>query len=292
MRAQRPRPSLILLITAAACNLHSAAGRAEPLPRADGYRGILVRALDAGYRLTPFREFELPAGGGDGRPVLLLRHDLDHDLRSAERVGELEAELGVRSTYFIQTASEFYNLLAHENRRIVRRLADLGHEIGLHYEARRYVGPEGERNLVSDLRLLEDLGGRRVVSAAQHIPIDDGVVNLKPHIEHEAYEPRFMTVPPMTYISDSLMAWRQATPHELLERRASFQFLTHPETWIGDFADIDDALLSLLAGEVSAVHRRYRDVIGYYKRLLRERAERDRAFWQQRRSGNGNHRRP
>lgn len=258
---------------------------------ADGYRGILVRALDAGYRLTPFREFDPPADDSHGRPVLLLRHDMDHDLASAEKVGELEAALGVRSTYFIQTASALYNLLAPESRRIVRRLAELGHEVGLHYEARRYVGPEGERNLVADLRLLEDLCGQRVVSAAQHIPIDDGVVNLKPHIRHEAYEPRFMTAP-MTYISDSLMAWRQATPHDLLERRASFQFLTHPETWIGDFADIDDALLGLLADEVSAVHRRYRDLIGYYKRLLRERAERDRTFWQQRRPGNGNHRRP
>ena len=257
----------------------------------DGYRDILIRALDAGYRVTPFREFSLP-DDGRGRPVLLLRHDLDHDLGSAEKIGELEAGLGVRSTYFIQTASTFYNLLAPEGRRIVRRLAELGHEVGLHYEARRYVGPGGERNLVADLRLLEDLSGQRVVSAAQHIPIDDGVVNLKPYIEHEAYEPRFMTVPPMTYISDSLMAWRQATPHDLLERRASFQFLTHPETWTGDFADIDDALLSLLADEVSAVHRRYRDVMGYYKRLLRERAERDRTFWQQRRPGNGHHRRP
>lgn len=253
----------------------------------ESYRGILSRALDLGYRLTPFRDF---GEAGDGRPVVLLRHDLDHDLRSALTIGELEAGLGVGSTFFVQTACEFYNLLAPESRRIVRRLADLGHEIGLHYEARRYVGPEGERNLVADLRLLEDLAGHPIVSAAQHIPIDDGVVNLKPHVRHEAYEPRFMTAP-MTYISDSLMAWRQATPHDLLDQRASFQLLTHPETWTGAFAGIEDALLSLLAEEVSVLHRRYRDVIGYYKRLLRERSERDRAFWQRRRPGNGNHRR-
>src|SRR5262245_48037883 len=132
----------------------------------DGYRGILKRALDLGYRVVPFRSFEPPTD----RPVLLLRHDLDRPLRSVSTIGEIEAGLGIQSTYFVQTACEFYNLLSEENRRLLRDLGALGHEIGLHYEARRYLGADGERSLLSDLRLIEDLSGQKVRSASQHIP--------------------------------------------------------------------------------------------------------------------------
>jgi hypothetical protein len=192
-----------------------------------GYRDILERAASLGYRIVSFRDFALPPTG----PVLLLRHDLDRPLEAAALFGAIEAELGITSTYFVQTACDFYNLLSKDSRKIIAGLAAQGHEIGLHYESERYLGPKGERNLLGDLRLLEDLCGERIVSASQHIPIDNEQISLAAHLENEAYEPRF-TEPPMSYISDSLMVWRQATPYDLLEAKASFQFLTHPDTWM------------------------------------------------------------
>jgi hypothetical protein len=238
-----------------------------------GYRDILERAASLGYRIGSFRDFALPAN----RPVLLLRHDLDRPLEAAALFGTIEAELGISSTYFVQIACDFYNLLSNDSRTIITGLAAQGHEIGLHYESGRYLGPNGERNLSGDLRLLEDLCGERVVSASQHIPIDNELISLAGYVENEAYQPRF-TEPPMTYISDSLMVWRQATPHDLLEAKASFQFLTHPDTWMSSYANMDDALAAMMDREVEAVRARYAQLTSYYRRLLRERSERDEQF--------------
>jgi hypothetical protein len=243
----------------------------------EGYRKILVRALDLDYRIVSFRQFEAPTV----RPVLLLRHDLDHCLKGVELVGQLEADLSVTSTYFVQTTCDLYNLLSRDSRRLILRLAEQGHEIGLHYEAERYLGSHGRRHLVSDLRLLEDLSGNRIVSASQHIPIDGDRIALFDYIKNEAYEPRF-TEYPMNYISDSLMVWRQATPHDLLESKASFQFLSHPDTWMSCYRSMDDALSDMMEHEIEVVRARYAELARHYGRLLQERSERDKNFQRRR----------
>ncbi len=239
----------------------------------EGYRGILERALAAGYRLTSFRDFP----GTDGGPVLLLRHDMDHDLESALALAEIEASVDASATYFIQVACEFYNLLAPAGRAVIRALVEAGHEIGLHYVAGRYVGPDAQRNLAADVRLLEDLSGQPVVSAAQHIPIDGEMADISSRIRNDAYAPRF-TEGAMTYISDSLMAWRQATPHDLIDVGRSFQLLTHPECWAGHGRSMPEVFAVLEAAEIAATHRRFATTLDHYATLLRERTERDRRF--------------
>ncbi len=242
----------------------------------DGYHAILERALSLGYVLSGFREFEPPEPGS--APRLLLRHDLDHSLGSALVIGRLESELGVRSTYFVQVACDFYNLLGSDGRAVMAELAALGHEIGLHYEPRRYQGPRAQARLACDLALIEDLTGVPVVSASQHIPVDGQRVDLGEAIRHEAYAPRF-TRAPMTYISDSLLRWRQATPHDLLDRRESFQLLTHPMKWAGaPLASMDEALARAAAEARSAIDARHAEVGAYYRGLLADRARLDAEF--------------
>ena len=238
-----------------------------------GYRAILTRALERSYRIVPFREFEMPGE----RPILLLRHDLDHVLPPALVTAETEAELGIRASYFVQTACALYNLLSRESRELIQRLVEMGHEIGLHYEADRYAGEGGAGRLRADLRLLEDLGGQPVVSAAQHLPTLDAPVTLSGYVQNEAYESRFID-PPMAYVSDSLMTWREARPLDLIERRASFQLLTHPETWTDGCADMRAALLGMREREIAALGSRYDALIESYARLLEQRAARDAGF--------------
>ncbi|MCL4747052.1 MAG: hypothetical protein KJZ83_16785 [Burkholderiaceae bacterium] len=237
------------------------------------YRAILVRAGSLGYRIGPFRAFD----GARDRPALLLRHDLDHAIEPALRIARLEADLGVASTFFVQTACAFYNLLADEERARIATIVELGHEIGLHYVSARYTGAKGSEHLRADIALLEDLSGQPVTAAAQHVPTDGEPVSLEPEIAIEAYQPRF-TEHPMSYLSDSLMAWRDTRPEELLDARASFQFLTHPENWTEGANGIGAVLDSLKRAALDATERRYEEVAAYYQRLLAERAERDRLF--------------
>ena len=46
---------------------------------------------------------------------------LDHSLSGVEQVLELEAALGVRSTWFVQVACDFYNLLSPSGREFLAR---------------------------------------------------------------------------------------------------------------------------------------------------------------------------
>lgn len=45
------------------------------------------------------------------RDTILLRHDLEFSVPIALQITEIEAELGIRSTYFVQLHREFYNTL-------------------------------------------------------------------------------------------------------------------------------------------------------------------------------------
>ena len=237
------------------------------------YRAILERACALDYRICNFRSFVPPAE----QPVLLLRHDLDHSIRSAVVLAEIEAELGLQATYFVLVGCDFYNLLSSESRAHIARITELGHEIGLHYEAPHYVGAEGRQRLATSIALLADLAGHPIRSASQHIPIDNDFLDLSGYIDQEAYEARF-TKGAMTYISDSLMRWRQATPHDLLDSRSSFQLLTHPMKWVADFSDMDQALAFALHDEQQFLAQRSAQIAAYYRDLLSRRAELDAAF--------------
>lgn len=242
------------------------------------YQRLLRRALELGYRTSTFSSFEPP----NSQPVLLLRHDLDHSLRRALPIARLEADLGVHATYFVQVACAFYNLLSSEGRAVLRELGALGHEIGLHYDATRY-GDGGLESLRFDTNLVSHIAGQACVSGSQHVPIASAPLRTRDVLLHEAYEDRF-TAPPMHYISDSLLAWRQARPDDLLEQRLSFQFLTHPENWASDqrVASIEAVLEHTLEEELAALRRNTADTVVLYRNLLANRAALDRQFVERR----------
>ncbi|MGH3066319.1 MAG: hypothetical protein ACRDOF_08430, partial [Gaiellaceae bacterium] len=86
------------------------------------YAEILEAAQTGGYRFEPF-------GEGPERGDLFLRHDIDLSLDAALQMAELEAELGVLSTYLLMTESVFYNLASSEGVAAIARLRELGHAV-------------------------------------------------------------------------------------------------------------------------------------------------------------------
>ena len=79
---------------------------------------------------------------------VILRHDIDNSLPQAVRLAEIEAELGVKSTYFVLLRTDFYNVASKTGQDALRRILSLGHEIGLHYDEIAYV----ESNICTDIR--------------------------------------------------------------------------------------------------------------------------------------------
>src|SRR5205823_7026515 len=107
-----------------------------------------------------------------GRSVY-LRHDIDLHLPGVERMAEVEAVLGARSTYFV-LLTQHYNPLYPENLAILRQIRDLGHEIGLHYDLTTYPQDDAgaREHLAWEARLLSSIVDAPVRCITMHQPYE------------------------------------------------------------------------------------------------------------------------
>src|ERR687883_1068854 len=210
------------------------------------------RFLDrvAGREVVPLREFA--RGEGD----LALRHDVDSRLESALELARLEAARGLRATYFVLHTAPYWEepeLLPR-----LRRLQELGHEVGFHNDLLTAWRVEGADPRAVLERALERLrgGGIDVVGTAAHgspwchrlgfhnnyvfagwdepvpgFPAIEVPQKLEPAdfgLDYEAYH-----VPRDAYFSDSsFVDGRRAHPADLDLRPAQRTIvLVHPCHW-------------------------------------------------------------
>lgn len=66
---------------------------------------------------------------------VILRHDIEFSIPIAFEMAKIENELGIKSTYFLQLHSEFYNPLDKDSYNIINNILKLGHDLGLHFDA-------------------------------------------------------------------------------------------------------------------------------------------------------------
>lgn len=92
----------------------------------NAYALFLQAAHEAGYRLVSFADYVRDAHRAER--VIVLRHDVDRRPHRALAKARLEASLGAEATYFFRIVPESYD------EAIMHAIADLGHEIGYHYE--------------------------------------------------------------------------------------------------------------------------------------------------------------
>jgi hypothetical protein len=214
--------------------------------------GEYARFLDRldGRGVVPMREFA--RGDGD----LALRHDVDSRLDSALEVARLEAERGLRATYFVLHTAPYWREASLLPR--LRRLQELGHEVGLHNDLvtlQLVEGRDAGEMLGRELERLRG-GGIDIVGTAAHgspwchrlgfhnnyvfagwdepqpgFPNRDVPQKLDPAefgLEYEAYH-----VPRDVYFSDSsFVNGRRAHPADLrLEPGRRTIVLVHPCHW-------------------------------------------------------------
>jgi hypothetical protein len=135
-------------------------------PRWREYRRLLSLALAHDYALVTLESWlsnpelaRLPA-------VMIVRHDVDQYPASALRMAAIEAELGIRSTWYFRWRT------AHPA--VVGAIRDAGHEVGLHYETltrellRRGLHADDATALIPQARLL--LREELAAFAARHGP--------------------------------------------------------------------------------------------------------------------------
>ena len=80
--------------------------------------------------------------GQPQRPIVVLRHDVDRSLDSATRMAELEAEIGIKSTYYFRAKPNVFQPIA------LKYINHLGHEVGYHYEVLTKARGNSQRAIV------------------------------------------------------------------------------------------------------------------------------------------------
>ncbi|MCW7755423.1 hypothetical protein OOT00_15685 [Desulfobotulus sp. H1] len=172
-----------------------------------------------------------PLGEWDGSNAIILRHDVDFDLELAYRLSLIEAELDVRSTFFVLTTCATYNVLSVLNRKILREMVAMGFEIGLHFDPTIYATAD-QVQLASfvdeEAKILSSVTGSKIKSISLHnpsihgqYPFFEGYIN--------AYDKHIFS--DELYISDSCMNFRGKDPYEFI-RNANMenpiQVVLHP----------------------------------------------------------------
>ncbi len=190
---------------------------------------MIAAFLDQGYVIVDFADIQATDRH------LVLRHDVDFDLQSAVKMAEFEESHGIRATYFVLLRTEFYNVFSRSAEDALGRIAESGHDIGLHFDAALYQGDEAElvRAAQDECQALSQAVRRDIGVLSFHRPHRDllardiefgGVLN--------AYDRRFFE--DVGYCSDSKGAWGYGPPleHEAVAEGRALQLLTHPIWWV------------------------------------------------------------
>jgi hypothetical protein len=195
------------------------------------YRKLLAR-LKTRWEILPLcHGFEDPSASDS----LLLRHDIDISPTLALPMAEMENSLNVRATYFVALHLA-YNLHQPKNADAVRAMAEMGHEIGFHYDSNLYPqDPPGKKFTLLErhIQILQEICSTRVISIARHNPSlsNNGDPFKTGARYHNAYDARLLQN--SRYISDSCGAWRAGGLGPCWGQcdRRRIYLLLHAEQW-------------------------------------------------------------
>lgn len=89
------------------------------------YRQLLTTIKESGYSFFTFEDW--CEGKAFGHYVI-LRHDVDLKANNSMVTAQIEAEMGIRASYYFRVVSQ------SNKPEVIKGIAKLGHEIGYHYE--------------------------------------------------------------------------------------------------------------------------------------------------------------
>jgi hypothetical protein len=192
------------------------------------YKKLLQLALE-NYSFKLFDEDYFPRS-------ILLRHDIEFSVPNALRMANIEASLGIKSTYFVQLHSEFYNALEKAMIETIYEIIRLGHRIGLHFDV-HYWNIQREEELEEyiqiDKKTLEEYTGMEIKVFSFHnnngftmsCRRDQyaGLLNVYSDYFRENY----------AYNADSLGYWRYERLEDRLReaKEDALQILIHDGMW-------------------------------------------------------------
>jgi hypothetical protein len=234
----------------------------------DSYIHLLNAIIENGYAFAGYHNYMNLIN------PCILRHDIDFDVEKALEVAEIEAEKQIQSTYFVLLNTSFYNVFSTSVNRKLKKIADVGHEIGLHFDETQYCGFPGEKDIVKniqkELNLLEQAVEHPITVVSMHRPSKmtleaniaiPNVINSYSQIFFKEFK----------YISDSRHNWRE-DPEAIISLRQynRLHILTHPFWYTEKMMSCRDKLFSFItAGNLSryyAMNDNFRDLGDFLKK--------------------------
>lgn len=220
-------------------------------PRYDVYRQIL-RDLAASGKLCGFHD------AVSRNEFVILRHDIEFSVEHALTMSQIESELNVNATYFVQITNNAYNAFSAQNTEMLQDMHQRGHEIGLHYHIGKSKDPSFVREEIKkQCMLLEKMTEIPIRSYSMHRPVvetryyDTSIPGLL-----NAYSSSFFsfhetvkedTKLDVKYIADSQHRWNYGYPDQkTLRRYAKIQLLIHPDFWSDKGLDKKENFRSLI----------------------------------------------
>ena len=92
------------------------------------YLALLLSLKSRGREFQPLNEYIQSPNHSFSHSLLILRHDVDLLPHNALAIAQLEHDLGIRGTYYFRIVPESFDV------GVIEKIAELGHEVGYHYE--------------------------------------------------------------------------------------------------------------------------------------------------------------
>jgi len=167
-----------------------------------------------------------------GTSSIELIHDIDSAEENLLEIGQMEANWGLSAKYFIRIHAKQYNPFSLKNINMYKKLIELGHEIGLHFEPNFYEKGQIREAIEKQVSLFSFELGTPVKLISLHEPARFGTID-------ESFVPEGLTLYCYTsehykgkkYISDSGGRWREGCMCNHLGKHDKMIILTHPWWW-------------------------------------------------------------
>ncbi|HWY34644.1 MAG TPA: hypothetical protein VNX68_08355 [Nitrosopumilaceae archaeon] len=222
----------------------------------EALKGYYKKALAKGYEIVTCEDYVKRKSELQHKNVLVNRVDIDLSCKKVREQVKIFNELGIKGTLFFRLHGDEYNPFSFENYKIIKQIAEDGHEIGYHSEIvdQAAIWNEDTENcLKRDIAIFEKMFNVKISGVASHggatgLNNLDFWKNRKPEefgLLYEAYdhEKKFNLFQEAFYISDSNYRWKSynkgvANPSSdktfgdfLEEGHPLIYACTHPETY-------------------------------------------------------------
>lgn len=205
------------------------------------YRKILNK-VSRTHKILSFRDIYFSNNNKKEIPKkhVILRHDVEVSVNNALKLAEIDASLGISSTFFLLTSS-VYNIFSPITAEQIRKIISLGHDIGLHYDSSSINNSNPVLFFKSLINIIESFFNIKIYSVSEHYPMrNHSKLNFDGYLN--AYDETFFNE--YKYLSDSNQAYREPIITEQLNNFDRFQLLLHENCWSNDGHDYKTLMLN------------------------------------------------